>query len=793
MKVAKSAARVLGSRGVSAQSDFKILANAHSFRILSSGLYSDKISAVLREIGCNAIDSHIAAGCADRPIEVKLPTRLDSDFYIKDFGTGLSHQQILDLYTTYFSSNKGENNEQTGAFGLGSKSPFSYTDSFSVTSAHEGVQRSYSAFIGDTGAPSIALLDERPVSKDWPRGLLVSFPVAPKDITEFHDKAKEIFKWFEVIPVKAGSSTPLCETPEFRLSGSNFKFLGSLGSAGHSQDYWRNNGPKVISGNVAYPLDSERLGLLNQVESALLTAGIHLLMPLGSVMPTASREELEYDDRTRENLHIALEEAGREIAASLKQAVDSSAASEWQRKSRIKAFVTQLPKAMGRHIGHFVDLMSISKNKRAEILSLCLNDKCLIPAWIGDPRFDAGKPDESASSSANKLYSVFFIDVRTGKDGVKSVYKREVVRGKVFCGKSQDSLVIPYSREPLIVFANTKNVVGRAKAYALKENAPVIIVCPAGNQQESHVKAYAERVSASLGISKVVAASSLPRAAEKPSPGRTRGPALSRKEKSDKLDGTVIKVVLCGKKDFQIKELALRDIPETARFFIPRATDELSSIWDKHPVRSSVYWLLKALEILADNDFCVPRVTGFVLLKNTDLSRNVFLTRGFRSLPKTVDSILEDPQVFKPLRKFLNRLPVLDLAVNDGHCSNEGGLIGTLVELSWLHTGFRRWLNSALKQLPCTRKLFNELWAANAIDDKHRTVDAAARILISVSDRGLHKRLGLSCDKLMVAYERSMRKLYPMSEFIATGSYFYDFWKHNRKGAFEVLRSTFEV
>ena len=42
---------VVASAGLQQTSSFQIATSAHAFRILSSGLYSDKIGAVLREIG----------------------------------------------------------------------------------------------------------------------------------------------------------------------------------------------------------------------------------------------------------------------------------------------------------------------------------------------------------------------------------------------------------------------------------------------------------------------------------------------------------------------------------------------------------------------------------------------------------------------------------------------------------------------------------------------------------------------------------------------------------------------
>lgn len=68
----------------------------HSKIILSSGLYSNKIRAVIRELSCNAVDAHTSAGNKN-PIEVKLPNALDKQFYVKDFGTGLTHDQVMKL------------------------------------------------------------------------------------------------------------------------------------------------------------------------------------------------------------------------------------------------------------------------------------------------------------------------------------------------------------------------------------------------------------------------------------------------------------------------------------------------------------------------------------------------------------------------------------------------------------------------------------------------------------------------------------------------------------------------
>ena len=67
----------LESKGVqdSVKFGIKNTGLAHIFNVLRNQLYSDKITAVLREYSCNAVDAHVEAGIGDRPIEVTLPSK----------------------------------------------------------------------------------------------------------------------------------------------------------------------------------------------------------------------------------------------------------------------------------------------------------------------------------------------------------------------------------------------------------------------------------------------------------------------------------------------------------------------------------------------------------------------------------------------------------------------------------------------------------------------------------------------------------------------------------------------
>lgn len=325
MKVAHAEQHVFGSRGLTETKAFNIRTNAHAFKLLSSGLYSDKIAAVLREIGCNAFDAHTEAGTPDRPIVVKLPNRIDNQFYIRDYGPGLSHEDVMNLYTTYFASTKQNSNDYTGAFGLGSKSPFSYTDSFTVLSVHGGIKRTYSAYLDNQGSPTISKLTESSAEADWLHGVQIGFPVKVEDFSNFQQTATKIFKWFKVTPKIEGAAAIPVTPPKF--SSPDFDFYPTSGiRAG------------AIMGNVYYPVDMNIMkgttGLLNFTN---VISGIVLKLKIGDVQVTASREQLEYTPATiallTEKLKKALEYIGNDIATNLRTA------KTWEEKCNIRGAV----------------------------------------------------------------------------------------------------------------------------------------------------------------------------------------------------------------------------------------------------------------------------------------------------------------------------------------------------------------------------------------------------------------------------------------------------------------------
>ena len=198
----KTQTRDIVRSGITREAKFTIAASAQAFDILSSKLYTDPQLAIVRELSTNAFDAQVEAGTQDKPFFVHLPNGIEPFFSIRDFGTGLSPEAIMSIYTTYFSSTRNESNDYTGALGLGSKSPFSYTDQFTVTSYYDGTAYTYSAFKSERGEPSIALLMQLPTTEL--NGVEIKINIKEEDFGAFGTAAAKVYRFFPVRPEIVG-------------------------------------------------------------------------------------------------------------------------------------------------------------------------------------------------------------------------------------------------------------------------------------------------------------------------------------------------------------------------------------------------------------------------------------------------------------------------------------------------------------------------------------------------------------------------------------------------------------
>ena len=312
-------AEKIESSGLGEGNAFTIAASAKAFEVLSSNLYQNKILAVIREISCNAADAHRMAGLPLSGIKVHLPAYTEPYFAVRDFGPGLSHSDVLSLYTTYFRSTKDSDNSQIGGFGLGSKSPFAVADQFTVTSWHGGYKRSYICY-KDGGLPRVNSVGEQPCPLTE-TGIEVQ--VAARDFHSWEREAANFFKWWPELPViTTGSHGYKIEPITFAMDGclvSPNKVDGLPEWAFLPGGYTS----QVFMGLVPYALSWSAIpNVPKEVSDLLYNTAVFLRLPIGAVSISPSREALSYDPSTCTVLLQKLREIVREAAKVFKTSLD---------------------------------------------------------------------------------------------------------------------------------------------------------------------------------------------------------------------------------------------------------------------------------------------------------------------------------------------------------------------------------------------------------------------------------------------------------------------------------------
>lgn len=275
--------------------DFTLKSSPKAFMVLSKNIYQYKERAIIRELSTNALDAHSAAGTLDRPFKLHFPTVLDPRFICRDYGTGLSKEDTIKLFTIYFESTKDQTNDYIGALGLGSKSPFSYTDTFNIVSYYNGKAYGFSAFLHN-GMPKCLPIFEEDTEEE--NGLEITVPVNSKDIRTWYNEAKIILQHFgdhmpEVTPESL--KTEIVEFPKFDnyitdVSGSKW-------------------GVYAIMGNIQYRIPEEFYE--NTWISTLNNTFIKFNIGDIDIMP--SREEIHLSEQTKDVLKKRINEINIEL------------------------------------------------------------------------------------------------------------------------------------------------------------------------------------------------------------------------------------------------------------------------------------------------------------------------------------------------------------------------------------------------------------------------------------------------------------------------------------------------
>lgn len=286
------------------QSDFPAL-----FKLLTSSLYSDKIAAFVRELTSNAWDIH-RKHQVSVPFRITAPTHLNPTWIIRDFGPGMTHEEVRTYVANVGASTKRDSDTEIGHYGLGVKSPFAYTSAFSVVSRNGGKKRVYHATLGTSETGDVQLVFEG--ETDEPSGLEVSVPVRLHDIYKVTEATKRFLEFVEPKPEvnfdhdwSIPSDTRIL--PSFR---------------------WRPGAPRLhaVMGCVSYPID------YNVGKSWPFGGDSTIFFDIGEIDIPPSRETVEWTERSLAAFTARVDRAKAEHDTWLDSQL-ASCKSGWERRN----------------------------------------------------------------------------------------------------------------------------------------------------------------------------------------------------------------------------------------------------------------------------------------------------------------------------------------------------------------------------------------------------------------------------------------------------------------------------
>lgn len=301
-----------GSAGAPEQF-FSIKDTGMIFEILRGKMYSNPILAIAREISSNARDAHREAGKPDEPITIVLPNQLDWNYRIKDKGPGISPDRMSNIFIQYTASTKRDDNTQTGGFGLGAKTPFSYSDTFGINTVYNGIRYEYGAYIDPTRVGKLRLMLEEPTTE--PNGTEIVIPVAEKDAQHFAEWTEHACRHWTVKPIIKGGNI-VWKTPTTILEGKGWAIATS------DSDY--NRQAKLVIDGIEYPLGLDALRTYASTQLIDACRGnVIMYFGVGELTLSASREQVYLDEKTQKKIEIRLKAMQDDVKKLLDAKIDS--------------------------------------------------------------------------------------------------------------------------------------------------------------------------------------------------------------------------------------------------------------------------------------------------------------------------------------------------------------------------------------------------------------------------------------------------------------------------------------
>lgn len=250
--------------------------------LLSQRLYSDPITAVIAEYSNNAIDSIVESG--KDPIKHPVIVELAQDKYnipycisFKDRGLGLSEEEFTSILGNYLNSTKRQSNASIGAFGIGSKSALSISDSFYYICRKDGIEIKMMMYKGAQFTEYQKIYESATTEEN---GVEVIIPIDGwSQYRDFKNKIQQKLCYYDTVVLVIDN-----EIIKNTINRNSLFQWSSLN---------QNNFMHFSLKDVYYTIDFDKLG----IDKIMVPICIRFGLDEG-LIPTPSREEIIYSPST---------------------------------------------------------------------------------------------------------------------------------------------------------------------------------------------------------------------------------------------------------------------------------------------------------------------------------------------------------------------------------------------------------------------------------------------------------------------------------------------------------------
>lgn len=286
--------------------------------------YKYKIRTSVQELISNAQDAQVENGNPQTPLKIQLPTKLETTFKLRDYGTGMTPEVVNNIYCNMGASGSSYTDAKKGGFGIGGKSPLGFCDQYNIKTFVNGTYWLYVIYKNEVNGINVDMLDTG--LTDEPNGTEVQIPVKRDEVEQFVKAASRATMFWDVQPI-----FNLPSEERFIVKGGlkitdkialyDDKELSNMFTSNRYNYNYSSKGIIILVDGIPYELDNDFIkGSMSEVYDMVKDRCLVLKVNVGDVKVLQTRESLEQCKKTED----FLEKLGLEVKSELNNFIQES-------------------------------------------------------------------------------------------------------------------------------------------------------------------------------------------------------------------------------------------------------------------------------------------------------------------------------------------------------------------------------------------------------------------------------------------------------------------------------------